>query len=217
MKLSKRLTTIADMIEDNSKVYDIGCDHAYLDMYLVTTRHNITCIAIDNKKSIIDDLQEKLKNIHLTEKVVAIFNNGLDNLIVDKESIIVLAGLGTNTILKIINKKNINNVIIQSNDDVFELRRMMNRKHFYILDENIVYEKNKYYIVIRFKKGFRVYSTKKLFLGPILLRKKDSLYNSYLKERKKYYEDLLDALPTGCLVRKNRIKRYLRYLKKALI
>ena len=35
MKLSLRLKSIANLVDSNDVVADIGCDHAYLDIYLV--------------------------------------------------------------------------------------------------------------------------------------------------------------------------------------
>ena len=34
IKLSKRLEKIAQLIDENDNVLDIGCDHALLDIYL---------------------------------------------------------------------------------------------------------------------------------------------------------------------------------------
>ena len=34
MKLSLRLKSIANLVDSNDVVADIGCDHAYLDIYL---------------------------------------------------------------------------------------------------------------------------------------------------------------------------------------
>ena len=36
MNISKRLRAIGDLIEDNSFILDVGCDHALLDIYVTT-------------------------------------------------------------------------------------------------------------------------------------------------------------------------------------
>ena len=38
MKLSKRLETIVSFIDDKDNVLDIGCDHAYIDIYLALNK-----------------------------------------------------------------------------------------------------------------------------------------------------------------------------------
>ena len=52
MNISNRLKTIADMIDGNYHVIDVGCDHALLDIYL-TLNKKIKCTAIDNKEKVI--------------------------------------------------------------------------------------------------------------------------------------------------------------------
>ena len=47
MKLSKRLELVASMVDDNSNIIDVGCDHAYLSIYLAKTLKNINSIEID--------------------------------------------------------------------------------------------------------------------------------------------------------------------------
>ena len=47
MKISKRLRAIGDLIEDNSFILDVGCDHALLDIYVVTNKKNVRAIASD--------------------------------------------------------------------------------------------------------------------------------------------------------------------------
>ena len=50
IKLSKRLQTIANYIEDGNKIIDIGCDHAYLSIYLALNKKNIKVIAYNCPK-----------------------------------------------------------------------------------------------------------------------------------------------------------------------
>ena len=38
MNISNRLKTIADMIDSNYHVIDVGCDHALLDIYLTLNK-----------------------------------------------------------------------------------------------------------------------------------------------------------------------------------
>ena len=49
--LSKRLNAIAEMVDTNV-LYDVGCDHALLDIYLVQTKKNIKVIAPDINNSL---------------------------------------------------------------------------------------------------------------------------------------------------------------------
>ena len=48
MILSKRLEIVATLVDVGSRVIDVGCDHAYLDIYL-TKNNNNKCIATDIK------------------------------------------------------------------------------------------------------------------------------------------------------------------------
>ena len=48
-----------------------------------------------------------------------------------------------------------------------------------MLFRSIVYEDNKYYIIIEFVKGKKRYSKRDLYFGPILLKTKDELFKNY--------------------------------------
>ena len=47
MKINDRLKKIGDLVEANSFCLDVGCDHAFLDIYLVLKNQNIRTIASD--------------------------------------------------------------------------------------------------------------------------------------------------------------------------
>ena len=46
MKINDRLKHIGDLVEANSFCLDIGCDHAFLDIYLVKQNKNIKAISL---------------------------------------------------------------------------------------------------------------------------------------------------------------------------
>ena len=89
--------------------------------------------------------------------------------------------MGANTIIGFLKYsqdklKDINKIIIQSNTDLYFLRKNMISMGYYIDDEELVLDKNIIYTVIVFKKGRKRYSYKELYLGPILLDKNSELF-----------------------------------------
>ena len=44
MRINDRLKTIGDLADANSFCLDVGCDHAFLDIYLVKRGDNIKAI-----------------------------------------------------------------------------------------------------------------------------------------------------------------------------
>lgn len=202
MRLSKRLKTIADMVDDNYRVIDVGCDHGLLDIYL--TMNDIECVAIDNKESVLKYSRKNINEYGLSDKIKILHNDGLENININNNDLIILAGLGTNTILNVIKNKNVGQMIVQSNDDVYNLRLNLLNQGYKIIDEKIVYEK-KYYVIIKWVKGKAKYNQAKLKYGPLLLKEKSKEFVNYLKDRKKYLEDLLNTIPNKFMIRKLKV------------
>lgn len=214
MKLSKRLKTIADMVDNNYSVIDVGCDHALLDIYL--TMHGIECIAIDNKESVLRYSKKNIAEYGLSDKIKLLHNEGLESIKINSNDLIILAGLGTNTILNIIKNKNIEQMIVQSNDDTYNLRSSLLKQGYKITEEKVVYEK-KYYTIIKFVRGKAKYNQTQLKYGPLLLKEKSKEFVNYLESRKKYLNNLLSSIPNRFIFKKlsvlieiHRIKAILR-------
>ena len=182
--ISKRLRIIADMI-DTKNVYDVGCDHALLDIYLYKSK-KINCFAIDKSEKCIDKSLQNIKKSN--SKVELLMNDGLKNIILESDSTVVLSGLGTKTILKIIDESKPKIIICQSNNDIYFLRKKMIDFGYFIEKEEIVIE-DKFYIIIKFKIGNKNYSEEELILGPILRKSKCILYYKYLLSQKQIIEN----------------------------
>ena len=112
--------------------------------------------------------------------------------------------------------KYVDNIIIQSNTDLYFLRKNITKLGYYIEDETLVEDKNIIYTVIKFKKGRKRYNYKELYLGPILLNKKDKLFiKKYSKERKTL-EMILNNITEGHYLYRMRIKKNIKIINETI-
>ena len=167
MKISKRLETIASLIPNNSKVIDVGCDHALLDIYLCQEK-GCKCIASDVNQKALDQAKYNILRFHAKD-VQTVLTDGLDGISLDSNDIIVISGMGTSTIKEIIERRKLENrMIISTHTDFQDLRKYMVTVGYKIQDEKYVEEKGKHYIIMDFIKGESNYSIEDLEFGPIL-------------------------------------------------
>lgn len=214
LKLSKRLQSIADMIDYNSNVVDVGCDHGLLDIYL-TLNKNCNCIATDISKNVLENTKNNVEKYHLIDKIKIICSDGLENIDIKIPDKIVISGMGTSTILNILSTKKINeidNLIIQSNNEIDKLRYEICKIGFYIEGEKIIFDKDKYYTIINFKKGKKKYCNVDYMFGPIArLNNENSKYFNILYEKNK---KVLKMIPNKYVVKKLKQYNYLKKIKK---
>ncbi len=222
IKLSKRLKCIADMVDNNSVMADIGCDHALLDIYL--SQNNVI------KKSIACDitigaLDQAKKNIAINgiKNIETRLGDGLD-VIEDSDDVntIVMSGLGdvkiTNILSNNINKlETINCIIIQSNTGAHKIRKYVTSIGYYILDETLVKERNIIYTVIKFIKGKKNYNKKELFFGPIILENKNDLFNELLNNFINKNNYIIKRLPKSKFIKKIKLKINNKKIKKEML
>lgn len=199
INLSKRLKSIANLVSDNSDIIDIGCDHGLLDIYLINNRSNITIIASDINKNALDNVINNIKRYKVSG-IDTRLGNGLDVINKNEVDTVIISGMGTSTIIDIFNNNldkldGIDTLIIQSNNDLYLLRDYITSIGYFIDEEVLVEDNNIIYTVIRFIKGIRQYSKKELFLGPILLERKDDLFYKLCDVNKKKLINILDKIP----------------------
>lgn len=178
---SLRLLAIASLIDKGSSVLDVGTDHAYLPIFLSQNKKCKSIIASDVSSNALKIAKDNLKKYHIDD-VKLILSNGLDSINDDYDTI-VLAGMGTSTIIKILeNKKLPNTLIISSNNDLYKLRKFMNKIKYKIKEEIVILEKNKYYDIIKYQKGNEKLSYFKKMYG----KSNDKKYYKYLLANEKF-------------------------------
>lgn len=216
MKINNRLKTIGDLVPLSSYPLDIGCDHALLSIYLVKEKGLSKAIASDNKSGPLKKAKENVNFYKVSDKVKLIEAEGLDSYTkgIDTITISGMGGLNINKILDDNRKKlkNINTLILSPNNYSIAVKRKLIKLGYYIDDEVLVKEKNIIYQVLVFKKGKKYYSYKKLFLGPVLMTKKDALIKEYYQGLLNTKESLLKTLPKSFKSKIRLTKKEIKYL-----
>lgn len=211
IKLSNRLQLIADYIEKEDNVIDIGCDHALLDIYL-SMKFSKSYIASDLRSSALEFAKENIKKYNMENKINIRCGNGLD-VINDDDLIdtVIISGMGFYTILNILkNKKKIskiNKFIIQSNSNSEAIRKYMIKNGFYIEKEDVAQDKNLFYIISCYKKGKRKYSKIDIEIG---MFKDDDISKKYIDLEIKKYRLLLKIIPITDFIKRFEIRRKLK-------
>ena len=200
MNLSKRLMSVATLVDIGVTVIDVGCDHAYLDIFL-TQNNNNKCIATDVNENALNGAKYNIEKYNLKDKIEVKLTDGLKDIKVNKNDTIVISGMGTHTILNILNTNKLSDtLIISSNNDIEMLRREVVKLGYIIDTEIFLIDKGKPYIIIKFKKGVKEYKKIDYVLGPIL--KNNNQYKKYLIKK---YNKVLNN------INKNKILLRLKY------
>lgn len=219
IKLSKRLNQIANLVDKNSIVADIGCDHALLDIYLIQNKIIKKSYACDISSGA---LNQAKKNIDLcgTKNIEVRLGDGLEPInINDKINTIILSGLGNQKIFQILSSdkeklENIEHIIIQSNTKVSQIRNNIIKLGYYIKDEKLVEERNIIYTIIKFNKGKKIYNKRQITFGPILLKNKDDLFYKNIEQKINDNKKILLNMPKRKIFKRLEIYNKIRLLKK---
>lgn len=173
---SERIKLLASCINSNDIVLDVGCDHGYLSIYLKQNNLCKEVYASDISENALNSAINNFKKYNLEIKYY--LSDGFKNIPISFNTA-VIAGVGTNTILKIINdKKSPNKLILGSNNDYYKLRKELNKIGYKIIKEEVVLENNHYYVIMLCIKGKQYLNRNKLKYG--------------ISNNIKYYEYLLN-------------------------
>lgn len=206
LPISKRLTVIANEINEGAFFADIGSDHAYLPCYVCLRDHKARAIAGEVAKGPYINALETVNHYQLNEQIDVRLGDGLQvinhNERVDE---IVIAGMGGNLISSIlldgkVKLKQVNKLILQPNNKERIVRETLTDLNFILTKELILEENNLIYEILiaenktnTSKKDPYDYllKEKQLLFGPYLLREKSPLF---IKKWKKERDNLLHTI-----------------------
>ena len=203
--LNKRLTAVASLVSPGSFPIDVGTDHGLLPICLIKNKICQKALASDISPNALKNAENNIKKYNVSD--IELYEaDGLKKIPKIYDTIII-SGMGTNTILNILNEDDLpDTIILSSNNELELLRTSMNKKGYKIQKEIVVYEKNKYYDIILYKKGKERLTKFQKEFG-----KSNDLdyYNHLYKINKKIYE-------VANFNKKAKLKKSLKRLAKVI-
>ena len=199
MKISNRLKTIASFVEDDSYVFDVGCDHALLDIFLVQNKKNIKVVASDINPNPLKFAEKNIALYGVSDKVQISLGNGLTNIPSNVDTIIIsgLGGLTINDVFKrdIDKLVNIKTIILSPHSDIYSVRKYVTSIGYKIVDEILLQDQKKIYTVIKFNKGQASYTEDELLFGPSILQNKTPLFYQYYQSLLQKNKKIIKKIP----------------------
>ncbi len=197
LKPSQRLEKIISYITKDSKVLDIGTDHAIIPISLLSRNITDKVVASEVVEGPLHVATTNIRNAGYENKIKTVMSNGVENI--DNPNwfdFIVIAGMGGNTISEILSQKKLKHpkLILHPTNNEYKLRKTLSKKGYKIVDESVIIEgKINNVIIYAERKVFSSYLNdfKKQF-GPILIEKckSDESVKKYFEDRKEKYLDI---------------------------
>ncbi len=188
VKLSKRLMKAAQCVEESRKltgisadtytVADVGCDHAYLAIYIVGQGTAGRCIASDVRQGPLKAAVEHIKEAGLEEKISTVLSDGVKQIELKQVDCLCILGMGGRLTARILEDgresiRAICAMVLSPQSEPELVRACVAELGFHIESESTVYDEGKYYTIMTVLKGreSRAYAGHELRLGRALLKK----------------------------------------------
>lgn len=218
MELSPRLEKIASLIPNGSSLADVGTDHAYIPVYCVEKEIIKSALAMDVNEGPLCRARSSIEKYGFEDKIKTRLSDGLLNLSPLEADVIVIAGMGGLLIREIIDKgKNVIDdntlLILQPMIAPVELRTYLYTSGFYIEDEYVVREENKFYNIFKVKKGDFTPSDIDIYIGKNLSKNSPDTFDSYLDYKIRVCKKIVDGMKKSDCPDVIMIKKYEKELE----
>ena len=192
-----RLDLIASYTKGSKVVCDIGCDHAYALIDSIKKYGVQKGIAADINEGPLNNAIKSIKSNNLENNIKAILSNGFDSILDDFDTAII-SGMGGKLICEILSKGldkiKGKKLILEANSDMEDVRRFLINNGFKIVNEEALYDQNKYYEILVAEDGKSSYDEFDILYGPLLRVNKNEAFIKHYNEQIKLLEEVLPKI-----------------------
>lgn len=151
--LDERLQAICRFVRPGSRIADIGTDHGYLLAKLLLDETAVFGYGTDIHKKPLEKAKETIAAHGLSEKVALLCTDGLQGIAPDQVDDVVIAGMGADTILHILDAAGWNDshhrFVLQPMSKLPFLRIQLRQRGYEILAEKAVFVKHFTYTILQ--------------------------------------------------------------------
>lgn len=153
IKLNPRLAAAASMVRPGKVTADVGTDHAYLPVYLVTSGRCPKCVAGDIGAGPLNNARETVALYGLPDQITLVLSDGLENEAFRTADDIVIAGMGGQMIASILArapylKDARYRLILQPMTRAEEVHLFLAANGFSVVEERAVTDAGKVYLIL---------------------------------------------------------------------
>ena len=224
MQLEGRLKLIAELVPECEVLADVGTDHGYIPIYCVQNGMCNRAIAMDVNPLPLERADAHIKKYDLAGSISTRLSDGVQQLTPDEADVIVIAGMGGQLIMNILEAGN--NIITEDTFLILqpmlaakELREFLFDNGYDICGEYVSREENKFYNIITAKRGKNEFSDNDIYIGKNLSQNSPEVYKDYLEYKIRVNEKILSGLKQSSVEDTERIslvERELKYFMEAL-
>ena len=190
MRLSDRLENILELVPGGLACADIGCDHGFMAIELVSRGIAPKVIASDLRTGPLERARENVEKAGLSDKISLIISDGFSAIEPGSVKTAVIAGMGGMLIRDILTSgmdciNQMDEFIVQPQSNIPEFRNFLRQSGFEIKRNNVLIDAGKYYFPMRIK------YTGKIDVNPSITP--EDRYGADLIEEDRGLSDYLDA------------------------
>lgn len=185
-KLDERLSAVYDLFPACDLGADIGADHGRLSCKLLSSGKVKKMLVTDISTESLKKADTLLKTHGLRDRAELLVGDGLEILNTTCGGI-AICGMGGEVMSGILSGGALRlhgaELILCPQTDISTVRSTVMRLGYHFQDETAVCAADRYYIVMKAVQGKAVYTSRELFLGPVLCHRTDALTKKYYQWR----------------------------------
>lgn len=201
--LDDRLQAVADFVQDDSSVADIGTDHGYLAIELFKTNNARRVIAADLNAGPCQAARRTISEAGFSDSIEVRQGDGLAAINPGEVDTVCIAGMGGKLEADILEARpevtaRLQCLVLQPQNGFEYLRGWLYDHNWHIEDEKLAKVDGRVYQIIKATQGKKEPLTEaELILGPILIKKRPALFADHVQNNIEQLDKIRQGLRKG--------------------
>lgn len=185
LPLSKRLQACCNFVAPGNRIADIGCDHGYLGIHLLSEGIAKSVIAADINEMPLQSAMRNAEKFGVRDKMTFHLSDGVSNIPRDFDTL-VCAGMGADTMISILNaapwlRSTQYRLILQCQSKTPMLRRHLSNNGWRITEESVIRDGRFLYTVMEvcWEPNYPKLTVGEMYFPPALLKNPGNELTAY--------------------------------------